>query len=61
METSLKLVTLYDATRNERTLFRHNLTTDGANDAGPGTLGTALRTLRPRSARKAFGGGPRST
>ena len=33
MENSLKLVTLYDATRNEYTLFRHNLTTDEANDA----------------------------
>ena len=33
MKNPLKLVTLYDATRHEYTLYRHNLTEDEANKA----------------------------
>jgi hypothetical protein len=33
MKNHLKLVTLYDATRHEYTLYRHNLTEDEANEA----------------------------
>ena len=33
MREHLKLVTLYDATRHEYTLYRHNLTEDEANEA----------------------------
>jgi hypothetical protein len=33
MKTDLKIVTLYDATRHEYTLYRHNLTEDEANEA----------------------------
>jgi hypothetical protein len=33
MQRNLKLVTRYDAARNEYTLFRHNLTAEEANDA----------------------------
>ena len=33
MKNPLKLVTLYDATRHEYTLYRHNLTEDEANEA----------------------------
>jgi hypothetical protein len=33
MNNPLKLVTLYDATRHEFTLYRHNLTEDKANEA----------------------------
>jgi hypothetical protein len=33
MNNPLKLVTLYDATRHEYTLYRHNLTEDEANEA----------------------------
>ena len=33
MKHTLKLITLYDATRNEYTLLRHNLTLDEAGEA----------------------------
>jgi hypothetical protein len=33
MKNPLHLITLYDATRHEYTLYRHNLTEEGANKA----------------------------
>jgi hypothetical protein len=33
VQSNLKFVTRYDATRNEYTLFRHNLTAEEANEA----------------------------
>jgi hypothetical protein len=56
MKNPLKLVTLYNATRHEYTLYRHNLTEDEANEAVRELSAQLFGLVILRSALEAPGG-----